>query len=146
MANNFPIKHGRMLITPIADPAPGALFTYTVSPRLIEQLYSIHFLLDTAAGGSARRTFFQIDDSVNVIANFTDTIDIAANTIARQTWLINAPAVLNTAPGVIDLSTHFIPPDYIMPLGGTLTQFTTNIAGGDQVSAIIVVTKVWSRT
>lgn len=142
----FPLKHGRLLITTIANPAAQAGFTYTVSARLIEQLYAIQYIIDTDGNAANRRINFEVDDSTAVIATFNDNIDVILNTITRQSWLINAPAILDTAPAVTHLSTHFLPPDFIMPLGGTLSQFISNAQAGDQISAIRVVTKVWSRT
>lgn len=146
MALNLPLKHGLNLVNVIADPAPGAGFIFSVSPRRIEQLYSIFFLLDTDGTPADRRLSFRIDDGVNVEAVFPTDISIVANTITQVSWLINGPSILDTTAALVDIESQFLPPDYIIPLGGRLFQVITNLQAGDQISQIRVITKTWSRT
>lgn len=146
MSDIFPLKHGQLVVHTIANPGAGDEFTYTPAPRSIEQLYSITYLFDTDGNAGDRNVKFAIKDGADTLGYLLDDIIVIADTLTIQTWHINAQPILTTRDTAIDYSSHFIPPDLIFSITGTLTQIITNGKAGDQVSLIRVVTKTWART
>lgn len=146
MDSPFPLKHGNIKITAIADPAVATGFTYTPSPRLIEQLYSIFYILTRDANAASVRVSFDIDDTTRVITRLTTAQSNIVSTTNRVSWLINGPDLNNSGVAGAENFLAFIPPDLILPIGATITQILGNVQVGDQVSAIVVLTKIWSRT
>lgn len=136
----LPLKFGRLLITRVANPAVATNFSYGAANALVEELASVSLLLTTDANVANRNTVINILDATGTIQRYAGTQVTAAN--QAQTWMF-APGL----PNLTAIGTNYVhfSPNIIIPRGGSVDSLVNNLQAGDQLSAIIIVTRVWAR-
>lgn len=134
--NDEPLKGmGYMERTIPANPAAGAVYTYTIPHNTSQRIHSLHFQLVTSATVATRVVFITYKDSsgnVLFMAPFKQTQ--AASQTHNYNAAINAPGG-STADGNYPLAAL---PDMWMEHDDTVTIEVISIDPGDQLSLIAV--------
>lgn len=145
MSLSAPLESGRLITTAIAAPAANSIFTYTPSERLIEQIYSITYILDTDSNAANRRYFFQLRLSGDTILTIATQNNDIADRVNTHNWIVGAESFTDVTATPNQIFQSRLPPGLYIPLGGSLRLVIVNGQVGDQLSDIFVTTKTWAR-
>ena len=129
--------HGRAFseVVPVANPAAGAGFTYTVGGSYWERLAAISFTILTDGNAANRQVLVAFKDGSGTNIASTASGGTQAATLTRLYSFVpnqgTAPALIGTT-FLAPLPVLFLQPSF------TVVMSITNVQVGDQVSAIRV--------
>lgn len=141
MPNPFPLELGQLTIERVTNPGVGTNFTYSPSPRRIEQVIAVQYTLATDANVGTRRARLIVSDTTGQILRIgSDHTIIASRT---EVWQF-----IGNIATLTDENTNYqsLPDHIILPVGGSLASEITAMEAGDQLSDIRIVLATWIRT
>ena len=141
MANPFPLELGQLTIERVTNPGVFSNWSYTPSPRRIEQVISVQFLLTTDANAANRQARILIKDSTGEILR----ID---NDQVTPASLVETIQYLQGGGGFTQVGTIYAvwPTTIILPIGGTISTSIQFMQAGDEITDIRIVLATWIRT
>lgn len=137
--NQFPQGRGEIDNTIIAQPAVGAIFTFTVPVGKVYRLNSIKFRLTTSAVAGNRNVLLRFyDASSNILYYAYSDVDQAAS----QGYNYNA-TLFGSHIAAKNNTVQFSLPLVYLPAGYIFNCQVVNIDAGDQLDLIYPSWEVW---
>lgn len=141
MSHAYPLEKGQIAFHRDDQILLATNFTYTPSPRRIEQVVSVQLDFRAAAAGPDREVRIVVSDA-------TGQIQIVGSNQRTPQAGVSIWQYIENVGLFTDVPTEygFWPTNLIIPLGGTLTSDIVNLAFPDTLRDLRIVLQTWTRT
>jgi len=137
------LAHGRpfdrtLQVLPVADPAAGALPTFTVPGGMVVHVRSVSFKVVTSAAVANRVFGFTVDDQSSVLSGSVANVVQTAGLTRQYVFADDFGATPTNVAGTLVVTSN---PSLVLPAGYRLTLVASALDAADQVSNF----RVWAE-